>query len=762
MKQPLEIYINDTRVDTFNDESVTIKETIKDFRDAKKLFTGFSKTFSIPTSKTNNKVLEHAYRNDLTDVDPRLLMPAELKLNGVEYKVGNVSYEGTQFKDGKPYAYKIRFFGKLTELSKQIGAEELTDLDLTEHDISSPNFKTLFSSGSASDAVKFPLISRDYRYIWHSTDDDYAETEGFTRTKNIAYVYTARHEGYYGIVDNDLVGAIKVGSILDAIESKYGFSFTGAFADADYIRDLHLVLQNEGESPLNYGSTEPVSYFFDGFPSTHTASNTGGAMANYPSSMVILSNGRYGKVTPAAAYARTAIETVVTTSIPDFEVNLIKNGEVVATYTSSGTHEYDSDDVYSGDIFTWELKTNQTGSCSITASAVHTKKEEFLGGTLTVNTYSVSDSISAIAGGGSTYSISRNLPKMKVLDFLTSLFKRFNIVAEVDKDLNISTKHFDYFMAQGSSKDFSKYIDVSSYSVDRPNYYSGIEFTTSEPKTVMEHGFTQVNGRKYGELKYVINESGNKAAGEIYEVDLKCQVIPNESLTNINTGDNSYVQYMYLTDKNGTEQQCEPIFTYLIEMVDGTPTGAVVAWDNGSTVSSVTSYFMPSNAYTENVVSLPDGMLGNFFGAEKNEYFRDFSFSNLGLYNMLWRNTVSLMFDENKRRVKHKAFIPLKDLVNLSLADRIIIADKPHIIESIETNYLTGESNLSLIMVQHDDLDMFSSQDPTSEAGLYAYVYKDFDTGIIKNTLINPSTTLSTATGDTTIGGVFERVQSFT
>ena len=759
MKQPLEIYVNGTRLDTFNDEGVTIKETIKDFRDAKKLFTGFSKTFNIPTSKTNNKVLEHAYRNDLTDVDPRLLMPAELKLNGVDYKVGNVSFEGTKFKDGKPYSYKLRFFGKLTELSKQIGSEMLTDLDLTEHDIDNPNFKTLFSSSSISDAVKFPLISRDYRYIWNSATPNYSQTQGFTRTKNIAYSYSTRYEGYYGIVDNDLVGVLQVGSILDAIESKYGFTFTGALADADYIRDLHLVLQNEGEAPLDYGSTEPVSRFFDGFPITHTAFSTGGAIYNTSSSMVIYENGRYGKQSPLSAYARTTIETVVTTSIPDFEVNLIKNGEVVATYTSSGTYEYDSDNVYSGDVFTWELKTNQTGSCSITASAIHTKKQQYLSGISVTNTYSISDSISAVAGGGSTYSISRNLPKMKVMDFLSSLFKRFNIVAEVDKDLNISTKHFDYFMSQGSIKDFSRYVDASSYSIDRPNYYSGIEFTTADPKTVMEHGFTQVNGRKYGELKYVINESGNKAAGEIYEVDLGCQIIPNESLTNINSGTNSFAQYMYLTDKNGTEQQCEPIFTYVMQ-ISGSALGAVVGWDDGSSVTSVNSFFMPSNAYTQNITSLPDAMIGNFFGAEKNEYFRDFSFSNLGLYNLLWRNTVALMFDENKRRVSHRAFIPLKDLVNLSLADIIVVADKPHIIESIETNYLTGESKLSLIMIQYDDLDMFSSQNPTSVAGTFSYVYKDYDTGLIKNSAIAPSTDLTTATGDTSIGGVLEQLTS--
>ena len=174
-----------------------------------------------------------------------------LKLNGVDFKSGNVSVEGTQFKDGKPYAYKIRFYGKLTELNKLIGQDELTDLDFSSLDITSPNFSSLFSSQVASDAIKFPLICRDGRYIAHTTDYDFAKTEGLTKTKNIAYLHQLEQD-YYGLVDNDMIGALGVKDILDAMENKYGITMSGAMR-ADYVEDLHLVLQKTDQTTIEGG-----------------------------------------------------------------------------------------------------------------------------------------------------------------------------------------------------------------------------------------------------------------------------------------------------------------------------------------------------------------------------------------------------------------------------------------------------------------------------------------------------------------------------
>ena len=59
--QSIQLYIEGTRVDMFDDESVSITQTIKNVKDIEKVFTSFTKQFTLPASKTNNKVFKHYY-----------------------------------------------------------------------------------------------------------------------------------------------------------------------------------------------------------------------------------------------------------------------------------------------------------------------------------------------------------------------------------------------------------------------------------------------------------------------------------------------------------------------------------------------------------------------------------------------------------------------------------------------------------------------------------------------------------------------------
>jgi hypothetical protein len=64
--QKLQLYISDTRIDLFKDETVSITQTIKNIRDISKLFTEFTQSFTVPASKTNNKIFKHYYNFDIT------------------------------------------------------------------------------------------------------------------------------------------------------------------------------------------------------------------------------------------------------------------------------------------------------------------------------------------------------------------------------------------------------------------------------------------------------------------------------------------------------------------------------------------------------------------------------------------------------------------------------------------------------------------------------------------------------------------------
>jgi hypothetical protein len=60
--QFIQLYIEGTRVDLFDDESVTLTNSIQQIKDISKVFTSFSQTFSIPASKINNKLSLRVWR----------------------------------------------------------------------------------------------------------------------------------------------------------------------------------------------------------------------------------------------------------------------------------------------------------------------------------------------------------------------------------------------------------------------------------------------------------------------------------------------------------------------------------------------------------------------------------------------------------------------------------------------------------------------------------------------------------------------------
>ena len=59
--QSIQLFIEGQRVDMFKDESVSITQSIQNVKDIDKVFTEFTKTFTLPASKANNKIFKHYY-----------------------------------------------------------------------------------------------------------------------------------------------------------------------------------------------------------------------------------------------------------------------------------------------------------------------------------------------------------------------------------------------------------------------------------------------------------------------------------------------------------------------------------------------------------------------------------------------------------------------------------------------------------------------------------------------------------------------------
>ena len=678
-------------LDMFKDETINIKQVVKDLQDPKKLFTDVSRSFTVPASKNNNKIFKHYYNIDIVGgLDSRELIPCRLLLNNTTYRVGNLSVESIQMSKGVPSNYKIRFIGKLSELSRRIGEDELSAINFNSIDINSYDSKAQFSQNVAKDVV-FPLSSRSDRFLLDST----TRNLNIDNAKNVRYAGAAVDDNY-AIIEQDLVGALSVGAILDKIASTYDLSFEGVF-EQDYIRDLYLWLHKTDKTRAGEENQAQAGSF---------TSQSSGFLGPVPD---ITNNGNNWDVTgypqPSNGYAtwEVRIKGVWTGTAT---LRLKKDGQVIREVSTSNTFSsfYQNLPVCN---LTVDMVSEGNVSAAVTVEFINNFGD--VGGSTGAGYYEEVFTGTCNVGSGGSYYIQENIPQMKIMTFLSSIFKMFNIVATVDSDNVITTSHFDYFMSTGEVKDFSEYIDVNRYDVKKPNLYSSINFQFADPKVSMELGYQKVNGKKYGELGYqLLGNSGVKLSGSEYLLKIDNQRVPLEPLFDLgNNNSDTGVVYTQFADLKGAEQSTKPMFTYIARKASATP----LAWYNGISVSAITNYIQPTNIFCSNN-SAPVGIdannkVGLYFGEELNEYNTSETRIGTGLFGCFYRGLTAMMFDEDKRSVTFDAYIPMKELINLNLADTLTINNNFYNINSIDTNYYTGKSKLTLTLVGRSELEYF-------------------------------------------------------
>ena len=727
-------------LDMFGDESVSIKSVVKDLSDPSKLFTEYSRSFTIPASKKNNRIFKHYNNIDITNgLDSRELLPVKILMNNSTYKEGNIQIESVRMDKGVASSYKINFIGKLSELARNMGQDRLTVLDFSALDDSSFSAEDALSSNTLGELI-FPLSSRSDRFIY---DTDTA-VKNVENAKNIAYVNSTVADGY-GIGENDVIGALKVGTIISKIESTYGFTFTGALKN-DYISNLYLWLHQTDKSREG----EINSAFADDF-SYDTNSLSGISLNDNTISFSGYASPTYNRYL-IKAYGTFTGEAVV---------KLRRNGIQVASVEV--TNNYTTELVIPNNPGNYTVLVEHNGSQTIPVKVqithqTYEPEEQFLSEGW-YDEESILISGSASVGSAGKMIIADNLPKMKIIDFLSSIFKMFNVIAEIDSELNITTKHYDHFMSEGSLKDVSKYISVDRYDVGRPNLYSSMQMEFADPKVAMELGYLAVNGQQYGELSYeLIGNTGVRLSGNEYKLKLENQRVPVEPLTNLATGSVTKVIYTQFADLKSAEQNIKPMFTYATSIL--VPQGDVsgrIAFTTNTTVSEIITYVQPSNTYVPSgaIPSRTNAEVGLYFGEELNEYNVSDTIGGIGLWSSFYRGTTAMMFDEDKRSVKFTGELPQGLIIDLKLSDTLLINNSFYNINSIDTNYLTGKSKLDLTLVGRSRLDQFNPANrviSNNSTSAILYITYMSTSGEITTASIATSSTLTTAMVGTVLG----------
>ena len=534
MKQPI-LYIKDNdgnyqQMEMFSDETITITSKIQDVRDISKVFTDFTKPFTVPASKENNKVFQHWYNYNIDEgFDNRIKKDALLEINYSPYKRGKIQLQSVNLKDNQPFSYTVVFYGNTVELGTLMGDDQLKTLvyldDNYNHNYNATNVRLGVRNGLFSQSIIYPLISHTKRFYYDSTNS-------IPQFSGNLHHNTTNPSDNQGLSWLDVKPAVKCLNIVEAIESKYNIEFTRDFFGSTAFSNLYLWLsRNKGK----IGGEDDVlkTRIIGDWTYTGSGSNPFNVSGSlWTLSVVKFVNTFTGQLdittsdTDPYTLKAVDIENGVTLIEED---NLVGNSTISVEFINTGSHQV-------------RFVLESTSSISFDADLT---VEETIFATSTTTTAPYE------ANGISTTEeiiITDNVPDMKNIDFLTGIFKMFNLTAYYIDDIadadfgKIYVDTLDNYYSEAinnpssGSYDISNIVDISNTNVDAPVNYTGIDFKYEEPSTLLAINHREQFNDVFGNERTRLT---NIDKGEIYSVEAPFEHMKFERLFDDNKSSSS-------------------------------------------------------------------------------------------------------------------------------------------------------------------------------------------------------------------------------
>jgi hypothetical protein len=669
----VDIYINNQRLDIFQDEEISINLSVQNVQDISKVFTDFTQGFTVPASTTNNAIFSHYYRTDITGgFDGRFRVAARIEINSLPFRTGVVEMENVQLKGTEPYAYTLTFYGDVVTLTDLFGEDYLYDLDFSDYDHAYTDdavFDRL--TEDTYNPLFYPLCSPVKNWFYQSASGAGADNEN-----NIAH--KTGGVGRRGIRYYELKPALKVYAVLEQIQAKYGITFTGSFLLGNPFQDLSLWL-HRFEGYLFAGGND-IAYQLINFNTL-----TLGTEFNLSTeTWTVQTNGTY------------TLTIGMTNVNVDYEVSVFANGQPIGSYKKSAHASstvfgvLSNVVVYAGQtvqlfIRPQNLVNSLTYRCSYYDAVDATPSTKFL----------VSQSLSAAY----TFNVvvSDIMPEIKVKDFLAGILKMYNMVIVPTTSTSFLLQPLDDWYAAGTNKDYQEYLDITEYVVNRPPLYREIEFKYQETEQILGFQYQQTNNVGFGDLNVDLPFDGDEF---LIEVPFECPLFerltdqhPPTSLTNV-------LVYKSITSEANEDGTFNP---YL-----GAPVlFYAVFGDYDLTANKLTFVDADPNNHREvttawyaNVSNSPTSAGASHsicFGADIDPYH--LQSVNRSLYNTEWVDYITDLYSQQRRLYNVEAVLPIGKIITLNLQNAIIWNGTKYLVNNVNLNMTTGKASFELLNV---------------------------------------------------------------
>ena len=695
----VEVYIEGQRLDLYEDENITVKQVSKDLKDISKIFADFSQSFNVPASANNNNIFKHYYNANIDGgYDARTRKPANIVVGGLDFKWGKMRLDSVEIKNNVPANYKITFFGNTIKIKDLIGDDRLFDLDWLsnfDHDFDGEQVRIGLTNGLSftvdsvfySRAIIYPLISYKRQYFYNSNNSEHTNTDVLA---NIAF-HSGHGANMHGVDYRDLKPAIRLSVILDAIEKKYGFNFNSPFFDSASFVSIYMNLNNTVESLAN------------GLIEVENVSGTITPQNDIPIRW------RYRlDVTPNAGF-----ETV------PYKKRLYFNDQLIYEDTSfvTGTTAREQNTEIDLDSNDYSVRCEVVTQQAFEFDADTLLRKQFLGAQITAFDNAYPDLVILIRTR-----ILEQLQDIKVFEFLTALFKTFNLVAFADGE-DIFVQDLQSWYTDGRIFDVTQYIETKKETVNRGEIFRQINFNFEESEQILAEEFRQSNNQSYGDLDFVLSDENGQPLQDVDGETLEIKTIFEnpifERLNDLDDNSQTPIQYCLYTNRQIEPIVGKPFLFYAISpSISSTPIGFL---EESTDVELDNTIFMPSHSeFTVDSFNLN-------FNAEISEYTG--AVMQNTIYNRYWADYIGDVFSIKRRNYVFEGILPVNLLNNLKLNDRLIIKGTRYIINSISSNIVRRKDTLELVNDIYDaplvtdtlNTSLFRQQSQNFDNGAHSY-----------------------------------------
>jgi len=241
-------------LDLYETQPIKLNLSVEDITNAEAKSV-FSRTFRVPATSANNIFFKHAFLIDGIDYDVTIKKPAEIIVDGAEFRQGHIRLQrifvnGSQDK----IDYEIIFLGETRDFSSAIGDASMCSLIMEDlsHTVNATNIEAswdAYPEGNLTDGLK----NGDVLYPLIQFGNEYDENGNAELTK-VAVGGTGNNFTSNGhpLEVERMKPMIRARKCFGQIFDNTGYTFTSTFLDSAFFKQVYLsAFGNEAEVGLS-------------------------------------------------------------------------------------------------------------------------------------------------------------------------------------------------------------------------------------------------------------------------------------------------------------------------------------------------------------------------------------------------------------------------------------------------------------------------------------------------------------------------------